>query len=108
MNNPFAYFTGAIPVATCHTEGSPVVFLPFSAYELANLAELFRTLDSIYPPKHGEPNIFAAFNSGDWTNVLTDRFINAHQEFASDSSPNQTAEDYRQGVIDAVRRILDK
>ena len=93
------YFNTSPPIAHCHTEGKPVVFLPFSEYELANLAEMFKAIIPGRSENKGhQPSPFSVFDSGDWTGVLHDRFLMAAKLFAPGRAPNVTAEKYIYGA----------
>lgn len=77
----------------CHTEGAPVVWLPFSAYELVNVAAALLTAEA-GPGTTRSP--LDALQTGDWTNVVAWRFRDAAQQFAPQAKPNRTTEQLRE------------
>jgi hypothetical protein len=95
-----------VPHRPCHTEGHAIVWLPFSEYELANIAAMFK---AILPYRYAteeerkqtpqittEEHPFAVFNSGDWTGVVADRFVETVKEYCPNVQGNQTPEYYRE------------
>lgn len=85
-----------VPAMAAPTEGRPVVFLPFSAYELANLAE---ALESTFAVGGHATSPLHALNTGDWTAVTQQRFRDAQRRYAPHEKPNQTAEEMRRWAI---------
>jgi hypothetical protein len=89
-----------VPMQPGHTEGQAVVWLPFSSYELTNIANMFAAIcPTRYPQMHvtdtHERHPFDVLNSGDWTGVVGDRFVNAAKEYAKGARGNHTPNDYR-------------
>lgn len=87
-----------------HTEGAPVLWLPFSAYELANVAAMFKAITpERYRASNGtirsEPHPFNVFNSGDWTGVVGDRFVFATKHRCPEQGSNRSPEDYRTDAL---------
>ena len=73
-------------------QGYPTVLVPFSDYELANLAAV---LAAIFPDRVGidkKSKISSCFNTGDWV-ALTEEFARICAKYCYSSS-NATPEEY--------------
>lgn len=110
------------PIAAQWVEGGDaVVYIPFSAYELANIAEMFKAItpyrfltteerEKVLKGEKLPLNPFSVFDSGDWCGVVADRFVKMANQYASGTGPprgNQSAEEYRFNAIRLVGRALD-
>lgn len=86
----------ALPVTDWSTDGAPVCLVPFSAYQLANLAALCEALQ--YTPHW--------WNTGDWMICLRDRLPRAARTYATGYAPNRAPETLHAALQDEVRTQL--
>lgn len=80
-----------------------VVWIAFSEYELANIAEMYKAIlpyrtylndGKDYKTYKHIPHPFDVFHSGDWTGQTYDAFITAAKQYTR-SGGNLSAEEYR-------------